>query len=59
MNDTLQDLMREATQLTQAGRLNEATAVIQRALSGAAAAVAVPPRGAPARGAASAMILDG
>ena len=59
MNDTFQDLMREATQLTQAGRLNEATAAIQRALSGAAAAVAVPLGGAPARGAASSMILDG
>ena len=59
MNDTLQELMREATQLTQAGRLAEATAAIQRALSSATAAVAVPPRGAPAKGPASSMILDG
>ena len=43
MNDTFQDLMREATRLTQAGRLNEATAAIQRALSGAAGGDAVPP----------------
>ena len=41
MNDTLKDLMREATQLTQAGRLKEATAVIQRMLS--ATAPAEPP----------------
>ena len=32
MNDTLQAWMREATRLTQAGRLHEATAAIQRAL---------------------------
>ena len=34
MNQTLQDLMRNATQLTQAGRLNEATEAIQRMLRG-------------------------
>lgn len=34
MNDDLRDLMREATRLTQAGRLNEATEIIQRALRG-------------------------
>jgi len=34
MNHTLQDLMRDATRLTQAGRLSEATAAIQRALGG-------------------------
>lgn len=34
MNQTLQDLMRNATQLTQAGRLNEATQAIQRMLRG-------------------------
>lgn len=34
MNINLQNLMRQATQLTQAGRLNEATAAIQRALRG-------------------------
>ena len=33
MNDTLQDMMREATRLTQAGQLSEATELIQRALS--------------------------
>ncbi len=32
MNDTLQKLMRDATQLTRAGRLDEATETIQRAL---------------------------
>ena len=44
MNDTFQDLMREATRLAKAGRLHEATAAIQRALSGAAGVGAVPPR---------------
>lgn len=34
MNNVLQNLMRQATRLTQAGRLNEATAAIQHALSG-------------------------
>jgi poly(hydroxyalkanoate) depolymerase family esterase len=38
MNDAFQDLMREATRLTQEGRLQEATATIQRALGDAAAA---------------------
>ena len=33
MNDSLQDMMREATRLTQAGHLTEATQLIQRALS--------------------------
>jgi poly(hydroxyalkanoate) depolymerase family esterase len=35
MNQTLHDLMRDAAQLTQAGRLNEATQTIQRMLRGA------------------------
>ena len=34
MNDTLQQLMRDATRLTRAGRLDEATETIQRALRG-------------------------
>ena len=34
MNDTMQTMLREATRLTQSGRLNEATEAIQRALSG-------------------------
>lgn len=38
MNDAFQDLMREATRLTQEGRLQEATETIQRALGDAAAA---------------------
>ncbi|WP_296446426.1 alpha/beta hydrolase family esterase [Rhodoferax sp. UBA5149] len=42
MNDTLQELMRAATRLTHAGRLNEATQAIQRALGGAAGAGAAP-----------------
>ena len=42
MNNTLQNLLRQATELTQAGRLNEATAAIQRALNGAGAAPAAP-----------------
>jgi poly(hydroxyalkanoate) depolymerase family esterase len=37
MNDTFQSLMREATRLTQSGRLTEATAAIQRAMAGAKA----------------------
>ena len=40
MNDTTADLMREALKLTQAGRLDEATEAIQRALQGAAPAAA-------------------
>lgn len=36
MNETLQTLMREATRLTQAGRLNEATQILRRALDGKA-----------------------
>ncbi len=42
MNETLQDLLRSATKLTQAGRLNDATAAIQRALRGAGATAARP-----------------
>jgi len=53
MNETLQDLMRSATKLTQAGRLNEATEAIQRALRGAGAVAT------PARPQAPAMVLDG
>jgi poly(hydroxyalkanoate) depolymerase family esterase len=37
MDNTFQDLMRQATELTQTGRLNEATAAIQRAMHGASA----------------------
>ena len=36
MNPTLHDLMRAATRLTRAGRLNQASAAIQRALGGSA-----------------------
>jgi len=42
MNKTLQELMRTATQLTQSGRLNEATQAIQSALRGTAAVSAAP-----------------
>ena len=38
MNPSLQDLMRDATRLTRAGRLGAATAAIQSALAGAAPA---------------------
>ena len=38
MNDVVQNLMREATRLTQSGKLQEATAAIQRALGRAPAA---------------------
>jgi poly(hydroxyalkanoate) depolymerase family esterase len=60
MNNVLHNLMRQATRLTQAGRLNEATAAIQRALSGknnpyrAAAAEELHAKAVP-----SAMVLDG
>lgn len=63
MNTTLQNLMREATQLTQAGQLNEATAAIQRALRGATTDSAKPWAGGSAAGGASAdaspLVLDG
>ena len=39
MNDTMRSLMHEATRLTRAGQLREATAAIQRALGQAAPAV--------------------
>jgi poly(hydroxyalkanoate) depolymerase family esterase len=42
MNKTLQELMRTATRLTQSGRLNEATQVIQSALRGTAAVSVAP-----------------
>ena len=69
MNNTLQNLMREARQLTQAGQLNEATAAIQRALRGASAgygaetdSVKAWPRGSASGGAsaaASPLVLEG
>lgn len=63
MNHPLQDLMRHATGLTQAGRLNEATAAIQRALNGASTGVHAAPGWAPgqtgaARAAHSSLVLD-
>ena len=42
MSDTLQDMMREATRLTQAGHLTEATQLIQRALSTSKTPTALP-----------------
>ena len=56
MNDTMQDLMREATRLTQSGNLMEATAAIQRALGNTGGAPAPPP---PAFSTPSPIILDG
>ena len=43
MNETLQNLMREATRLTHSGNLKEATQVIQRALGNAGHAPVPPP----------------
>lgn len=43
MNPSFQDLMRDATRLTRAGQLGDATAAIQRALAGAAPGRAGPP----------------
>ena len=42
MNDQMQNGMAEATRLTQQGRLDEATAAIQRALGGTLAPAATP-----------------
>lgn len=60
MNHLLQNLMRHATRLTQAGRLTEATAAIQRALSGKTNTYdVVEDQEMPVKPAASTMILDG
>lgn len=60
MNHVLQDLLREATRLTQSGRLAEATEAIQRALRGATP-TEQPHAGtrASAEPEASSLILDG
>ena len=55
MNETMQNLMRQATRLTRSGNLKEATLVIQRAL-GYAGGVPTP---SPSTEAASPIILDG
>ena len=57
MNETVQHLMREATRLTQSGRLHEATAAIQRALG--SAAPARPNTSAAASPRPAAEVLDG
>ena len=61
MNETLQNLMREATRLTRAGNLNDATRLIQRALGNDKRAptppVQTPPLPSPA--CASPIVLDG
>ncbi len=60
MNNVLQNLMRQATQLTQAGRLTEATAAIQRALRGKGNRYdVVADQEMPVKPASSAVILDG
>ena len=56
MNDTMQNLMREATRLTQSGNLMDATAAIQRALGNARGAPMPHP---PAFSTPSPIILDG
>ena len=56
MNETLQELMREATRLTQSGNLREATQVIQRALGNSGRAP-IPP--ASSSTASPPIILDG
>ena len=59
MNNVIQNLMRQATRLTQAGRLTEATAAIQRALSGKTNTYdVVEDQEMPVKPAPSAMILD-
>jgi poly(hydroxyalkanoate) depolymerase family esterase len=59
MNNVLEKLMRQATRLTQAGRLNEATAAIQRALSGKANTYdVVADQEAPVKPAPPGLILD-
>ncbi|MBA3593969.1 MAG: PHB depolymerase family esterase [Polaromonas sp.] len=57
MNTTLNDLMREATRLTQSGRLTEATAAIQQALRGGSHASTAPTAGV--RPEVSGLVLDG
>ena len=58
MNETMQELMREATRLTQSGNLKEATEVIQRALGNVGRAPQ--PRPPPSSSTASSpIILDG
>ena len=65
MSNTLQNLMREATRLTQSGHLKEATRVIQDALGNVAhqskptAPTTLPPPFEPPQSAASSIILDG
>ena len=68
MNNDLQHLMREATRLTQAGRLQEATAAIQNALNGTSKSTlsdksnrieVVSDVNSPAKPAPLGMILDG
>ena len=56
MNDTLKDMMREATRLTQAGHLTHATELIQRALSGSKAPMAGT---TPSLAAASSIVIEG
>ena len=66
MNDTFQNLMRDATRLTRSGQLSEATQAIQRALQGASAGPAYETRTSPGAAASMAhlpgqppIILDG
>lgn len=59
MNDTLQDMMREATRLTQTGNLTEATALIQRALSGSKVPTAAPTTVSQPSAPAASLFIDG
>jgi poly(hydroxyalkanoate) depolymerase family esterase len=54
MNETLKDLMRDATRLTRSGKLTEATALLQRLLGGKAPVEAAPSGDGPV-----ADVLDG
>ena len=59
MTDTLQDMMREATRLTQAGHLSEATELIQRALSGSKSPTPTPTQTPLQAAVASSSVIDG
>ena len=59
MNDTLQEMMREATRLTHSGQLTEATELIQRALRGPNSPATAPTFVAPMLTPAESFVIDG